>query len=127
MNYTFTKFLFVVMVLTNMIITSKAQKLTDFNTPIKFTKFTNNQGTSDIDTKVQYNGESILLFINGKLEVILTDLLFIRDQITEGAKCKAYHVTCTKDKTRYLILIAENEQFFLVKMNGDEFLFLSNK
>jgi hypothetical protein len=104
-----------------------AQNLSDFNSPVKFIKYTNSEGAFNIETKVQYNGESFLLFINGKLEVILTDLLFIRDQITEGVNCKAYHATCTKDKTRYLVLFAEKTQFFLIKMEGNEFLALSNK
>lgn len=104
-----------------------AQDLSDFKTPKRFIKFTNNEGSYDIESKVQYNGESFLLYVNNKLEVILTDLLFIRNQVTEGANCKAYHVTCTTDKKRYLILFAEKAQFFLVKMDGDEFVFLSNK
>lgn len=104
-----------------------AQKLTDFTTPAKFIKYSNSKGSVDIESKVQYNGESFLLFINGKLEVILTDLLFIRDQVTEGVNCKAYHATCTKDNARYLVLFAEKAQFFLVKMDGNEFVFLSNK
>lgn len=127
MNFTLTKFFFFFLLLVNLCCESKAQKLADFNTPIKFVKFTNCGGSFDIETKVQYNGESFLLFINGKLEVILADLLFIRDQITEGVNCKVYHATCTKDKTRYLILFAEKAQFFLVKMEGNEFVALSNK
>lgn len=104
-----------------------AQELSDFKTPKKFVKFTNNEGTYDLESKVQYNGESFLLYVNNKLEVILTDLLFIRNQVTEGVNCKAYHATCTTDKARYTVLVAEKSQFFFVKMNGDEFVFLTNK
>ncbi len=104
-----------------------AQDLSDFKTPKKFIKFVNKEGSYDIDSKVQYNGESLLLYVNNKLEVILTDLLFIRNQVTEGVNCKAYHATCTTDKARYTVLVAEKSQFFFVKMNGDEFVFLTNK
>jgi len=118
MNFTSTKFLFFLLLLVNVSVESKAQKLTNFNTPIKYIKYTNSEVSVGIESKVQYTGESFLLFINGKLEVILTDILFIRDQVTEGVSCKAYHVTYTKDKARYLILFAEKTQFFLVKYGG---------
>lgn len=104
-----------------------AQSLDDYKIPKYFKILSSQDGSIEISSKVEYNGESLLLFINGQLSAVLTDIVFIRNQITEGVKCKAFHAYCTTDKEQNTILIAENGQFILFKQPGDTFVLLTNK